>query len=87
MGMDQVMQVVGWASLLIGLLVTIKQTAKSSQADQVKLENRLTRIESTLSNINRAIVEGELVARVNEIDNRLKTIEERGCKHAHNCKE
>ena len=87
MNLENAMQVIGWLSLIVGLLMTIRQTTKSSQADQIKLENRLTKIESTLDNINQAIVGGQMIARMNEIDNRLKTIEERGCKHAHNCKE
>lgn len=87
MNVDTVMQVIGWASILIGLLVTIKQTAKSSQADQVKLENRLTKIESTLDNINDSLVRGDLIAKVNDLDTRLATIEERGCGYAHECLE
>lgn len=87
MNLENVMQVIGWLSLIVGLLVTIRQTAKNGQADQIKLENRLTKIESTLENINQAIVGGQMIARMNDIDSRLKTIEERGCKHAHSCKE
>lgn len=87
MNLENAMQVIGWLSLIVGLLVTIRQTAKNGQADQVKLENRLTKIESTLDNINQAIVGGQMIARMNEIDNRLKTIEERGCQHAYSCKE
>ena len=79
MSVETVMQVVGWVSLLVGLLVTIRQTAKSSQSDQVALERRLTKMESTLENINNAIVQGELVARVNDIDNRLQNVERYGC--------
>ena len=51
----------------------------------MKLENRLTKIEETLSNINRVIVEGELVARVNAIEQRVATIEERGCTPGMEC--
>lgn len=85
MDLATVMQVVAWISLAAGLLISIRTVNRSSQADQVQLENRLTKIESTLSNINQAIVEGQLIARVNDIDSRLKTIEDRGCKHAHDC--
>lgn len=84
-GIEVVMQVIAWISLLAGFLITIKQTAKSSQQDQVKLENRLTKIESTLESINDALVRGDLIAKVSDIETRLETIEERGCGYTHEC--
>ena len=90
MGIDNinvasVMQVIAWIAMTIGLLVTVRTTARSGRDDQVALENRLTKIESTLTNIDNAIVKGELVAKVTDLDSRVKTIEERGCGFAEHC--
>lgn len=82
---QEVMQVIAWLGVAVGLILTVRTSARTGQKDQVMLENRLTKIESTLDNINDAIVKGQLIADVADLKNWKRTVEERGCGYAEHC--
>ena len=80
---NDVMAVLSAISVIIVIILNAKNLSggnrKEREQEKVTLENRLTKIESLLNQINDAIVKNDLVGKVNDLEYRIDTIEKRGC--------